>query len=66
MFLIQAQCFTPGYAIFCVNCWNQTVGVAGLGWVLKFKAVKEHQQAQILEVTGTCSKGSHLTVLGSS
>lgn len=34
-----------------VNCWSQTVGVAGLDWVLKFKAVKEHQEAQVLEVT---------------
>lgn len=54
LFLIQAHHFTPGYAFFGVNCWNQNVGVAGLGWLLKFKAVKEHQQAQILEVTLQC------------
>lgn len=50
MFLIQTHHFTPGHAFLCVNCWNQTVGVAGLGWVLKFKAVKEHQQAQVLDL----------------
>lgn len=34
-----------------VNCWNQTVRAVGLSWVSKFKAVKEHQQAQALHVS---------------
>lgn len=51
--------FHTWICIFCLNCCNQTVG---LGWVLRFKAVKEHQQAQILE--GPAAKD--LSELGNS